>query len=416
MSCNKFTYSEKQISFIKSVINKDLGFVNILDGSVRSGKTFITNLAWCIFVLESEHDVFLMSGESTDSLYRNVISDILFILGNDKAKYMDSAKGGAQLVITHNDKTKICYCRGGSKANDEGKIRGITIAGWLADEITLHHSSFINQAMSRMSLKGAKAIWTTNPDSPYHLVKTDFIDKVGEKNYKHWHFELDDNLSLDSEYKENIKKAYTGLFYDRFIRGLWVLAEGVIYDVFDKDKHIVKTMDRNYVKKYVSCDYGTNNPTTFGLFSLEAGTNQWYKEKEYHYSGRESKLQKTDEQYCDDLEKFIDGNKTIQIIVDPSALSFITALKKRGFKVIPARNNVLEGIRKTLGVIKDKEILFNDCNKETFKEFDTYMWDEKASLKGEDKPIKENDHHMDNLRYFVNTVLKKKAGGMQIFK
>ena len=400
-----YKYSEKQKDVIRSILKNNLGFINILEGSVRSGKTFITNLGWVLFILNSPHDKFLMSGESTDSLYRNVIADIIFMLGEDNAKYQDSAKGGAQLIINVDGKKKVCYCRGGSKANDEGKIRGMTVSGWLADEITLHHQSFVKQALSRMSLKGAKAFWTTNPDSPFHYIKTEYIDKANEKGYRHWHFNLDDNLSLDESYKDNIKKAYSGLFYDRFIKGLWVLSDGLIYDMFNKDKYIVETINRDYTKKYVAVDYGTQNPTTFGFFGKEAKTGQWYKVKEYHHSGRDSKRQKTNEEYADDLLEFIDNDMSIEIIVDPSASSFIATLRKRGLKVIKAKNDVLEGIRNVGAILEQCKILFNDCNKETFKEFETYIWDEKASLNGEDKPVKEMDHHMDNLRYFVNTIL-----------
>lgn len=399
-----YKFSNKQKDVINKTIKNELGFINILEGSVRSGKTFIVNLAWTLFILNSPHDVFLMSGESTDSLYRNVIGDMIFILGRSRAVYQDSAKGGAQLIINYNGKTKICYCRGGSKANDEGKIRGITIGGWMADEITLHHESFVKQALSRMSLEGAKAFWTTNPDSPYHYIKTEYIDKAQEKGYYHWHFNLDDNLTLSEEYKKNIKNAYSGVFYQRFILGLWILAEGVIYDMFNKATHVVPTMERKYTKKYISIDYGTQNPTTFGMYGKD-DTGQWYKIKEYHHSGRKEKLQKTDVEYADDLEKFMDHDKSITVIVDPSAASFIAELRKREIKVRKAKNDVLEGIRNVGNALKNGLILFNDCNIETFKEFETYIWDEKASIKGEDKPVKENDHHMDNLRYWCNTIL-----------
>lgn len=401
-----YKFSNKQEDVIRKTIKNELGFINVLEGSVRSGKTFIVNLAWTLFILNSPHNVFLMSGESTDSLYRNVIGDMIFILGRSRAVYQDSAKGGAQLIIRYNNKTKICYCRGGSKANDEGKIRGITVGGWMADEITLHHESFVKQALSRMSLEGAKAFWTTNPDSPYHYIKTEYIDKAKQKGYCHWHFNLDDNLSLNEEYKKNIKNAYAGVFYKRFILGLWVLSEGVIYDMFNKENHVVPIIEREYTKKCVSVDYGTQNPTTFGMYGKD-DTGQWYKIKEYHHSGREEKLQKTDVEYADDLEEFMEYDKTIQVIVDPSAASFIAELRKREIKVKKAKNDVLEGIRNVGSALKNRLILFNDCNIETFKEFETYIWDEKSSLKGEDKPVKENDHHMDNLRYFVNTVLFK---------
>lgn len=402
----EYSYSPKQLDFIDKVLKEELGFVNILEGSVRSGKTFIVNFGWILFILNSPGEVFLMSGESTDSLYRNVIKDMLYILGEDRATYQDSAKGGAQLVIKYNGKTKICYCRGASKVSDEGKIRGITISGWYADEVTLHHKTFVNQALSRMSAKGARAIWTTNPDSPFHFIKTDYIDVAKEKGYLHWHFYLDDNFTLSDEYKNSIKNAYAGVFYDRFIKGLWILSDGVIYDMFDKNKHVVPTIERTYNQKYISIDYGTQNPTTFGLYGKD-DTGQWYKSKEYHHSGREEKHQKTDSEYADDLEEFMKHDKSIPVIVDPSAASFIAELRKRGIKVKKAKNDVLEGIRNVASALKNGLILFNDCNIETFKEFETYIWDEKSSLKGQDKPVKENDHHMDNLRYFVNTVLFK---------
>lgn len=400
-----YEYSKKQKDVIHKVIKNELGFINILEGSVRSGKTFISNLAWIIYILNSPHDKFLMSGESTDSLYRNVIGDIIYILGSSRAKYQDSAKGGAQLVIKFNGNTKICYCRGGSKANDEGKIRGITIGGWYADEITLHHETFVKQAISRMSLKGSRAIWTTNPDSPYHFVNTEYIEKAEEKKYQHWHFSLDDNFSLPDEYKEEIKKAYAGLFYQRFILGQWVLSDGVIYDMFDRNIHIVPTVERQYIERWVSVDYGIQNPMAFGMFGKDINS-QWYKIKEYHHSGRETKKQKTDTEYADDLEEFMGRDKSIKVIVDPSATSFIAELKKRGIRVKRANNEVLEGIAKTASALKNKEILFNDCCKKTFEEFSSYIWDEKACLRGEDKPIKENDHHMDNLRYFIATGMR----------
>lgn len=400
-----YSYSPKQEEVVHSFLN-DNSFINILEGSVRSGKTFIANFSWALYVLQSPYDAFLMSGESTDSLYRNAIKDIISILGEKRARYNENAKGGAQLIIYFNGMQKICYCRGGSKSNDEGKIRGATLGGWYADEITLHHKTFVNQALARLSLEGAKAIWTTNPDSPFHFIKKDYIDMAEQNGYNHWHFNLDDNLTLSESYKENIKKAYSGVFYDRFIKGLWVLADGIIYSMFNKDKNIVPTIERQYIgKKYVAVDYGTLNPTTFGLYAKDR-EGIWYKVKEYHHSGRETKVQKTDEQYANDLEEFMNYDKDIEVIVDPSASSFITALRNRGITVIQGNNDVLDGIRLVSVLIENGEILFNDCNTETFKELETYIWDEKASAKGDDIPVKENDHHLDGLRYFVATILK----------
>lgn len=401
----KYKFSPKQKDVIFKTINNKIGFINISEGSVRSGKTFCFNLAWILYVLQSQHNKFLMSGESTDSLYRNVIGDMIYILGRNRATYQDSAKGGAQLIIRFDGKTKICYCRGANKANDEGKIRGLTIGGWYADEITLHHETFTKQALSRMSLLGAKAFWTTNPDTPTHYIKTDYIDKSEKNGYCHWHFTLDDNLSLPEEYKENIKNAYTGVFYDRFIRGLWIPADGLIYDCFN-DSLKAPTVPRDYEEYYVSCDYGTQNATVFLLWGLYHGV--WYLIDEYYYSGRDENAQKDDEQYYGDMDKFIDGRPVQAIIIDPSAENYITYIRNKGkYRALKANNVVLKGIRQTASCLHRGILKFNECCKHTFLEFASYRWDTKATEQGEDKPLKQDDHCMDAVRYFVVNVVMR---------
>lgn len=446
-------FSKKQLD----VISNANAFINILEGAVRSGKTIAANVRWITHVAQSPHNEFLMSGESTDSLYRNVLKDIIAILGENNARYIKSGEGGAQLILNFNGQEKICYCRGAAKANDEGKIRGMTIGGWYADEITLHHQAFIKQAIARMSLEGSIALWTTNPDSPYNQIKLEYIDKAEEKNYRHWKFNLDDNNAISETYKENLRKSYSGVFYDRFIKGLWVLAEGVIYSMFNEDKHVVEDIEREYSERVIAVDYGTQNPTAFGIFRKIKGLDKWYKAKEYHHSGRESGIQKTDEEYAGEMEKFLfegvkdeletaeeklkaavklmrknknseihrkmvvnlrkelrclehkyENLRKTKIIIDPSAASFIAALKKRGLRVIKANNDVVNGIRRVSTAIKNGRLFICKSCKETIKEFGVYVWDEKAQLKGEDKPVKENDHHMDLIRYFVNTVLFNK--------
>lgn len=224
----------------------------------------------------------------------------------------------------------------------------------------------------------------------------------------HLHFTMDDNLSLSEKIKERYKRMYSGIFFKRYILGLWVLAEGIIYDMFNKEKHVVETIDRPYTKYYVAIDYGTQNPTAFGLWGLYRGV--WYKVKEYHHSGRETSKQKTDVEYSADLKEFVAGLRISSVIVDPSAASFIAQLKKDGFRVDKAKNEVLDGIRNVATALNEGLIKYNDCCKETQREFSSYVWDEKATNRGEDKPVKENDHHLDGDRYFVNTVIfKRKA-------
>src|SRR5690606_30897701 len=236
-----------------------------------------------------------------------------------------------------------------------------------------------------------------------------WLDKFIEKHVLHLHFTMEDNLALSEAIREGYRRLFSGVFYKRYILGLWVLAEGIIYDMFNAEEHVVPTVERRYIKYYVSCDYGTQNPTTFGLWGRCDGV--WYKVKEYHYDGRAKSRQKTDEEYCDDLEEFIGSLSVIGVIIDPSAASFIAAVKKRGkFRVIHADNSVLDGIRNVASSLVDGSIKYNDCCKETIREFQSYRWDEKAAQRGEDKPVKENDHQMDGDRYFVQTVVKKKSG------
>lgn len=405
-----YEFSPKQLDVIKTTLKNELSFINILEGAVRSGKTFSVNLAWTLFVMNSPHTQFLMSGESTDSLYRNVIKDIIMILGEDRAYFQESSKGGAQLIINYNGKMKVCYCRGGSKANDEGKIRGITIGGWYADEITLHHETFVKQAINRMSLEGAKAIWTTNPDTPSHFINIEYREAAEEKGYKHWHFNLDDNLSLSNTYKEEIKKAYTGVFYKRFILGLWIMADGAIFDMWSNTENEIKENElpigyQNY-RRYISIDYGTTNPMVF-LDIYDDGENVWIP-REYYYDSKEKQAQKTDKQYADDLVEFIkDGPYPSYIILDPSAASFKAELRSRGLRIRDADNEVMDGIRMTSSMIAQRKIrAVADKCKRTIGDITSYVWDSRAKERGEEKPLKTNDHGADALRYFIKTIIK----------
>lgn len=392
-------FSKKQIDVIK---NAD-AFINILEGSVRSGKTIASIVAWMNYLYDSPHEIFLMSGESTDSLYRNVITPMVDMLGERSAKYLGGTKGGASFVINLKGRKKICYCRGASKSNDEGKIRGMTIGGWYADEIVLHHRDFVNQAITRLSKEGAKAIWTTNPDNPFHYIKKEFIDRVDTNNYKHWHFDLDDNLSLDERYKENIKKNHTGLWYDRFINGLWVLADGVIYPMFNQE-NITETANKKYSEFYISCDYGIQNPMVFLLWGKH--NKKWYCIKEYYHVGQGINNQKTDEEYYEDLVKFSQGYDVKGVVIDPSATSFITLIRKKNkFIAIKAKNAVNDGIQNTSTLLRNRELLFDYSCENCKKEFSTYVWDEDSALKGKDQPLKQNDHYMDAIRYMAHTII-----------
>lgn len=354
-----------------------------------------------------------MCGKTIGSFRRNVLFWLKLML-KARGYVVRDHRADNLLTISKGSKVNYFYIFGGKDERSQDLIQGITLAGVLFDEVALMPESFINQATGRCSVEGSKYWFNCNPEGPYHWFKVNWIDKIKEKNLIHLHFTMEDNLSLSVSVKDRYKRMYNGVFYQRFILGLWVLAEGIIYDMFDEVLHVVKTEPRHYTKYYVSVDYGTQNPTTFGLWGFYNGV--WYKVKEYHYDGRKSSKQKTGPEYYADLKQFIEGLENLQgVIVDPSASSFITLLKKDGVRVVKAKNDVLEGIRNVGNALTNGLILYNDCCKETFREFSSYIWDAKAANRGEDKPVKQNDHQMDSDRYFVNTVIFKK-GGLSVLK
>lgn len=399
------------------VIDGCTGFINILSGTVRSGKTIASIIAWMNFVKESPHSVFLMSGYSIDSLYKNVISIMEDILGSKYAEYKSQGKGGAVLYLKFKQGkktiTKTCICVGAGKADSEKRIRGITCGGHYGDEITLHHHTFVKQAINRMSLYGAKAIWTTNPDSPFNHIKLEYIDMITEKNYKHWHFDLDDNLSLSEEYKENIKKAYTGLFYKRFILGLWCLAEGAIYGNLDSKKHIINhsALPDKFDKMYITSDYGITNAQVFllcGIKYVDKKPHVYIIKEYYNKEGGRNDLS-----IMNDYKKFLGETKIETLIIDPSAASLINLFKANKIPVKSADNSVLNGINNVSIFIDESRLYIVDACKNLIKEFESYVWDAAAQKIGLDKPMKVEDHALDSLRYLIQTLFPVKDNNIK---
>ena len=279
-------------------------------------------------------------------------------------------------------------------------IQGMTLAGVMFDEVALMPRSFVEQACARCSVPGSKYWFNCNPGSPEHWFYKEWVKKHKEKNALRLHFTMDDNLALDASIKARYESMYSGVFYQRYIKGLWVLAEGVIYQAFTTES-IVPAVPRPYSKYCVSMDYGIQNPTAMLLFGLCDGV--WYQVDEFYHSGRESGQQKTDEEYYDDLCELVGDLPVRELIIDPSASSFIALVRKRGrFRVRKANNDVLDGIQHTATMIQEHRLLVNDCCTRTIQEYGLYSWQEKTN-NGTDKPIKENDHAMDATRYFVNT-------------
>lgn len=379
----------------------------IADGAIRSGKTLSMSLSFVIWAMKSFNGQnFGMCGKTIGSFRRNVLFWLKLMLKSRGYKTQDK-RADNLLIVTKNDVTNYFYIFGGKDERSQDLIQGITLAGVFFDEVALMPESFVNQATGRCSVDGSKFWFNCNPSGPYHWFKVNWIDKKKEKNLLYLHFTMDDNLSLSEKIKNRYKSMYSGVFFKRYILGLWVVAEGIIYSMFDEAKHIVDASKYSFIKYYVSCDYGTQNPTAFGLWGQTAD-GKHILIKEYYYSGRDKGIQKTDIQYSQDLKKFIEGYKVERIVIDPSAASFIAQLRKDGFKVQKAKNDVLDGIRLVASFFSQDKIFIDENCVETLKEIASYAWDEDASKKGEDKPVKEYDHSMDQMRYYIFTIVGNK--------
>lgn len=403
----------------------------IADGAIRSGKTVAMSLSfvlWVMFTFNGQN--FGMCGKTIGSFRRNVLFWLKLMLKARGYKVEDH-RADNLVIVRRKNVENYFYIFGGKDERSQDLIQGITLAGCFFDEVALMPESFVNQATARCSVEGSKWWFNCNPEGPYHWFKINWIDrsagylgkeKIAElkrknepiKDILYLHFTMNDNLSLSERIKERYRSMYSGAFYKRYILGLWCVAEGIIYDMFDTVKNCfdtVKDLINDENSRYVSCDYGTQNAMVFLLWE-KSYKGKWYCTKEYYYSGRDKERQKTDCEYADDLEQFLDGKKVRQVIVDPSAASFITELRKRGFNVRKAKNDVEDGIRVVGSALNLKLIYFQNSCKETLKEFASYTWDTKAGERGEDKPVKQHDHCMDAVRYFVYTILRKQLGGV----
>lgn len=387
----------------------------IADGAIRSGKTLCMSLSFVMWAMANynEHN-FAMCGKTIGSFHRNVLAVLTRTLATRGYMY-EYHRTDKLLIIRRGSVTNNFYIFGGKDESSQDLIQGITLAGVFFDEVALMPQSFVNQATARCSVEGSKFWFNCNPAGPTHWFKQNWIDRKDDQKINYLHFTMDDNLSLSEEIKERYRNQYSGVFYDRYIKGLWVIAEGIIYDMFDYNKH-VKTNEeiapRLTKTFYVSCDYGTQNPMVFKKW-VKGNDKKWYCTKEYYYSGRSEKRQKTDAEYVEDMEKFLDGETPRAIIVDPSASSFITALRKRGWTVLKANNDVLNGIRFVGTCLNKERIVYSEDCKHTIDEYGEYAWDEKKGEAGQDVPIKTADHCMDADRYFMYTIMYKKNANIK---
>ena len=389
----------------------------ICDGAVRSGKTSIMMIAFVDWAMrEFSGQRFGICGKTVDSATKNIIVPYISMSYAKERYTLRWRRSDKLLEVKRGAVTNWLEVFGGKDESSFMLIQGRTLAGVLLDEVALMPESFVNQALARCSVDGAKLWFSCNPSSPQHWFYTGWIKRHRERNALYLHFAMTDNPSLSKKTLEMYQSMYSGVFYQRYILGLWVAAEGRIYDCFDPARHVLSKLPELTGSCYVSCDYGTQNATVFLLWQRERGTERWVCTREYYYSGRDQKRQKTDSEFSADLGKWLDGAVPRAVVVDPSAASFIAELRKAGYSVKKADNDVLDGIRQVSTRLQSGELLFSSACVHTEEEFQTYVWDEKSCARGIDKPVKDNDHCMDAVRYFVSTILCRGTVKLKTFK
>lgn len=376
----------------------------IADGAIRSGKTLCMSLSYVLWAMESfNQQNFGMAGKTIGSFRRNVLFWLKLMLKSRGYQVVDHRSDNL-IVVSKGDTQNFFYIFGGKDERSQDLIQGITLAGMFFDEVALMPESFVNQATGRCSVTGSKFWFNCNPNSPRHWFKVNWIDKCAEKNIIYLHFTMDDNLSLSEKIKERYRSMYVGVFFKRYILGLWCVAEGLVYSMFDEEQHVTDEHMSGVLEYVVSIDYGTVNPFSAGLWAFDGKHSQ--REAELYYNSREVGKRVDDEAYYKMLKELIGDRKISCIIIDPSAASFIEVIKKYGeYTVKKADNDVLDGIR-VVTTMLNKGLLkiYKDCAS-CINEFGLYCWDEE---KNNDTVIKENDHAMDDTRYYVYTFLRRR--------
>jgi PBSX family phage terminase large subunit len=373
----------------------------ICDGAIRSGKTVFMTLSFVDDAMRRyDGQRFGICGKSVDSAVKNIIMPYLGLKYASEKYNIRWKRTDKCMIVSDGRRENVFEVFGGKDESSFALIQGRTLAGVLLDEVALQPRSFVEQALARCSVDGSKMWFNCNPDSPQHWFYKEWVTKPKEHNAYRLRFQLEDNPSLSERIIERYKSMYSGVFYNRYIIGEWCVAEGLVYDF--GEPNIVDEIPSNG-EYYISIDYGTMNPFSAGLWCVLG--DKATRIKEYYYNGREKAVQRTDEDYCDAVKELSNGYNIRQVIVDPSAASFIAALRKRGFTIRKANNDVLDGIRRTAVYLKNGNIKIHRSCTDSIAEFGLYRWDDKSTS---DTVIKEHDHAMDDIRYFANTILKNK--------
>lgn len=325
-------FSEKQADLIRQLKTNSLKRINLLEGAVRSGKTWISLILFSLWVaLQKEDATFLMVGKTLTSLKRNCLDLLQSLVGEKNFTYNISGKQGELFG-------RVVYLEGTNDTRAEGKIRGMTLTGAYCDEVTLFSEDFFTMLLSRLSMPGAKLFCTTNPDNPQHWFMVRYINRAEELDMNIMRFTIDDNPFLDAEYVESLKKEYTGVFFKRFILGQWVVAGCACYpQIADTpEKYIVDELPEDARFISIGVDWGGNRSLTAFVATVFHGNFDAVTViKDYHVEGRKGE---------------IDGDR-----VNTEFIRFITMLREE-YPNIPIRyvfadsaeQYLISGLRKAI--------------------------------------------------------------------
>lgn len=372
----------------------------ICDGAVRSGKTFSLSLSFMLWsMLNFCRSSFAFCGKTIGALRRNVIVPLLPCLREFGFGVRDNVSKN-RLTVSYRGHENFYYLFSGKDEGSASLVQGITLSGVLFDEVALMPRSFVEQALARCSVQDSRFFFNCNPEYPSHWFFREWIKRREEKNALYVHFRMRDNPSLSRKMLDRYEKLYSGAFYKRFVEGEWVSVSGAVYPFMDDSSMFVPVPDVRFDEFCVSCDYGTLNPTSFGLWGSKGGV--WYRIAEDYYDARREGRARTDEEHYLSLERLVGDRPVEVVIVDPSAASFIEVIERHGrFAVVRADNSVLDGIRKTSQALLDREIVICENCVDAIREFSLYRWDENKSA---DTVVKKDDHAMDDIRYFVSWI------------
>ncbi len=401
MKIKKFSPKQKRVMCWWGPRSADRHYDAIIcDGAVRSGKTLCMGLSFVCWAMASFRGAqFAFCGKSVVSLRRNLLQELTPTL-EELGFRCRERRSENLVVIGRNGRENRFYLMGGKDEGSAAFIQGVTLAGVLLDEAALMPRSFVEQAIARCSVQGSRLWFNCNPEGPQHWFYQEWILKRETRNALYLHFTMEDNPSLSQRIRQRYRSSYSGAFYRRFILGEWTAAKGLVYDFFDPARDAVPRPEGQMEQYVISVDYGTANPCSFGLWGLREGV--WYRMEEYYYASRKTGVQLTDQEYVRALQALADGREIRSVVADPSAASFITALRQAGFHVVKANNDVLSGIRITADLLKRGRIAICEGCEDCLREIAMYRWSEETE--GRDAPHKDNDHAMDDMRYFAVTV------------